>query len=146
MTAGYLLQWTGPLTVPGEPPADLAVAPNFERFDGLSQPPLENPAGSPPLQGSPNRPGFLPTPDEYTPGPLSGVVGVTGGQPLPVGNCIHRPPGDYTGAVAPSIQFRQGIGQRGPSELGTAQTATLSELTRIPPVPDDLLSILGAYG
>ncbi len=144
--------------VPGAPQADLAVASNFERFDGIEQPPLENPAADFPDSGgsmglgadygqSP-RPGQhnQPTGQTYTEGPLSGVVGVLGGQPLPVADAIHRPTGVTTLVNAPTIQFRQGVGQRGPSELGVAQTVTLSQLTNNPPEPGDLTSILAGWG
>lgn len=137
----------GMIVNPDLPQPELAVAANFERFDGLSQPQLQNPAGQPNVRGSDNRPGqSVVTPDVYTPGPISGVVGVTGGQPLPVADCIHRGAGDYTKSRTPSIQFMLGVGQHGPSELGVAQTVALSQITGNPPVPGDLTSILAGWG
>jgi len=147
--SGMLLQWAGPSVLPATPPPDLAVAPNFERFDGLEQPPLEGPAGNQRIvfyPGGPRPGASAPTPDEYTPGPISGVVGVIGGQPLPTSDRIHRPAGAFTSATAPSIQFRKGVGQHGPSELGVAQTLALSQITNNPPQPGDLTSILAGWG
>lgn len=151
-----LLQWVGPLEIPGSPPADLAVAPNFERFDGLDEPHLDNPAG---VQGDRSqggaaygpgpRPGQQnqPTGQEYTPGPITGLVGVLGGQPLPVSDRIHRPAGSYTGvATNVGLPHRLGIGQRGPSALGADQTVKLAEITNNPPQPGDLTAIIGGWG
>jgi hypothetical protein len=156
---------------------DLAVAANFERFDGLGPPPLASgpnpvggqaglpldaPAASDPSNGGTgfgadfgfNEPGHYPRPGQinqplgqvYTQGPLQGVVGTLGGQPLPVSDRIHRPEGDYTKAKAPTIQWRLGVGQKGPSELGLAQTVTQSEFTNNPPVPGELTGILAGLG
>ena len=131
------------LIVPGAPQPDMAVAPNFERFDGLSQPPLDNPAGQPGVTGSASRPGGWVTPDEYTPGVISGVVGTVGGQPLPVADwqtsTAHQQQATYTPSRTPSVQFRLGDGQ---ANQGVAQTVQLSEITNNPPVPGDLTSIL----
>lgn len=140
--------------VPGSPQADLAVAPNFERFDGIDQPPLDHPGFDDPAGGATGasygespRPGGTnqPTGQVYTEGPLSGVVGVLGGQPLPTADRIHRPTGVTTLVSAPTIQFRQGAGQRGPSELGVAQTVSLGQITSNPPEPGDLQSILAGW-
>lgn len=146
-------------TTPNELPAesvspDLFIAPNFERFDGLGQPPLENPAtqsestrlGSVYGGGGP-RPGQLDQPDGqvYTAGALVGVVGTIGATPLPVEDWKYRS-GGYTGAVAPSIQFRLGVGQHGPSELGAAQTTALAQLTDNPPEPGSLDAIIAGLG
>lgn len=143
--------------VPGSPQADLAVAPNFERFDGIDQPVLDNPAadvadgasgGSLGADYNPTpRPGQTNQPigQVYTEGPLSGVVGVLGGQPLPVADRIQRPAGVTTLVNAPTVQFRMGIAQRGPSELGVAQTVALGQITSNPPEPGDLQSILSGW-
>ena len=143
MPAGALLlgNVTGPIPVPQSAPVDLAVASDFERFDGLT--PLDHPAGQPGVAGSANRPGqSQTTPDVYTPGPIAGVVGTLGGQPLPVSDRIHRGPGQTQEVNTPQMQWRLGVGQVGPSSLGVAQTVALSEITSSPPVPGDLTSIL----
>ena len=150
--AGFLL---GDLPQP-----ETAVAPNFERFDGLM--PLDHPATEDPesgphgggadyvwnVAGHSPRPGQSDQPDGqvYTPGPLSATVGTLGGQPLPVSNRIFKETGNYTRSRTPSIQTRLGVGQHGPSELGVAQTVQLSEITNAPPQPGDLTSILAGLG
>jgi hypothetical protein len=138
-----------PRVVPTTPPVDLAVAENFERFDGFE--PLDHPATQDGLTrpqigvtGSP-RPGQGTTPlaeQVYTPSELFRPVGVVGGQPLPVSDRIHRPPGAYTPGRGLTIQWRLGVGQHGPSALGAAQTVQLSEITNNPPQPGDLTSII----
>ena len=161
MTAYLFTGAVTQLIVPGTPPADMAVAPNFERFDGLE--PLDHPAAEDPdssgaggagsaygwdVAGHSPRPGQADQPmnQVYTPGPLAGVVGVLGGQPLPnahwrADTAIQRASAP-TLVRAPSVQWRLGVGQRGPSELGVAQTVTQSEITNNPPQPGDLTSIL----
>jgi hypothetical protein len=146
MPAG-LLATIGPRVVPQSPPTDQAVAYNFERFDGFE--PLDHPAGERlvlPADGP--RPGQQATPlaeQTYTPSTLARPVGVVGGQPLPVAPCIFRPPGDYTAAKAPTVQWRLGVGQAGPSSLGVANTLQLNEITQNPPQPGDLASIVGGF-
>lgn len=157
MTAGYLLQWAGPLMVPGSAPADIAVADNFERFNGLE--PLANPASGPSPGGADygwDQPGGSPRPGQsntpladqvYTSSPVHGLANTLGGQPLPVADPLHRPPGSYTGVTNNvGLPHRLGSGGRGPSELGAAQTVQLSEITSNPPEPGDLLSIIGGWG
>ena len=140
-----LITAAGAIINPQVPQADLAVAPNFERFDGLA--PLAPPVSwerTAYYQGGP-RPGeSAPTALVYTPGPLSATVGTVGGQPLSpiVGTRILRGPGGYTPSVAPTVQYRLGVGQAGPSALGAAQTVQLSEITNAPPVPGDLSAII----
>lgn len=156
--AGMLLLNRGiPGAIPQLPPEgnqpDLNVAANFERFDGIDQPALEHPAGT--LDGNPlgasygatPRPGALnqPSGQVYTPGAVSGVVGVLGGQPLPVADWRYHT-GEATLTTAPGIQFRQGVGQRGPSELGAAQTTMLAGITNNPPQPGDLSAIIAGVG
>ena len=144
-----------PTTVPAESQSpDLAIAANFERFDGLGQPPLENPAtasessqlGAVYGTNGP-RPGGLdqPTGQTYTEGALVGVVGTIGGAPLPVQDWKYHH-GDFTAAVSPGIQFRMGVGQRGPSELGAAQTTALGGITSNPPEPGSLANIIAGVG
>ena len=141
--------------VPSSGAPDLAVGANFERFDGLSQPPLDHPAAQDPMYGgrgdveaygaSP-RPGQKnqPVGQEYTPGPISGVVGVVGGQPLPVAPWLYKQKvGAYTPSKTHSIQHRLGQGQ---AYQGVAQTVALSEITDNPPQPGDLTMILAGLG
>lgn len=135
-------------TVPSAPPPDMAVAENFEVFDGLE--PLDAPAGRQRTDyyaGGP-RPGQTGGGNhEYTPGPLIGVRGVVGGMPLPVEYPLTgRPPGDYTRVGARTIQWRLGVGQRGPSELGAAQTTQLGIIEANPPQPGSLDAIIGGWG
>ena len=130
--------------VSGTPQPDMAVAPNFERFDGLEIPDT-NPAIFGKDYGASPRPGQHDQPlgQVYTPGVLRGTVGVVGGQPLPVrawesseDSAYLR---GYTPSKTPSIQHRLGNGQ---ANQGVAQTVILSEITASPPVPGDLTSIL----
>ena len=147
----------GQIISPLVPQGELAVAPNFERFDGLEIP-NTNPATADPMSsgtgtgadygfdqlGHYPRPGAMNTPvseQVYTTGPLVGVVGTVGGQPLGlvVGDRINRSTGDYTRSKTHSIQFRKGVGQ---NNQGAAQTVALSEITNNPPQPGDLSSII----
>lgn len=160
MTA-ILLNWAGKdLVVPGNPPIDLAVAPNFERFSGVENSPvLDHPATSRPddttgtgaaygwgEMGRYPRPGQIDQPigQVYTAGPLAGTVGTVGGQPLPTSPRITRPAGNYTGVIAPTVQWRLGVGQN--PAAGAQQTVALSEITSNPPVPGDLTSIIAGLG
>jgi hypothetical protein len=142
--------------VPAEPQADVAVADNFQRFDGVNvlgdnydaHPPVlglnYDTAGSP-------RPGQANSPLSeivYTPGPNFGLVNTLGGQPLPVSNRIYKAPGDYTkGKFALINQFRLGKNKLGgQNNQGAAQTVALSEITNTPPVPGDLSAIIAGWG
>lgn len=198
-SAAILASNPGEIVSPAVPQTDYAVAPNYERFDGLAArngaggPRRSNPPGAPngmgaPPMGEPSGPAIVPGELDhpaaldplaggsggggaaygwghlggsprpggsdqplgqvYTEGPLQGVVGTLGGQPLAVvvGDRIHRPTGDYTHSKWPTIQGRLGVGQYGPSELGVAQTVALSEITNAPPVPGDLTAILAGLG
>lgn len=154
-----ILYPAGQIVNPDVPQLDLAVAPNFERFDGLDVPDT-NPAGKDSecddsvgqgwvygfdQPGQYPRPGAVGTPIDkqvYTPGPLKGVVGTIGGQPLAAAGTsdrIHRPTGGYTPSKTHSIQQRLGVGQ---ANQGAAQTVQLSEITSNPPQPGDLSSII----
>jgi hypothetical protein len=133
--------------VPQEPPAELAHAANFERFDGYEA--LVNNDGGTPVganYGATPRPGQRNQPlgQVFTRSALSRTVGTIGGQPLPVANWLYRVGRGYTpsrGASHP--QFRLGVGQ---NYQGVAQTVTLSEITNNPPVPGDLSGIIAGFG
>jgi len=137
----------GAYVVPSKPPAELAHATYFEAFDGLE-----------PLEGSNNggrlgatydssvpRPGQLNTPATslaYTRGPVVGIMGRLGGQPLPVADPRFRVGRGYTPSSNWAGNFQRthfGVGQ---NYQGVAQTVQLSEITGNPPVPGDLTGIL----
>lgn len=146
--AGAVLFNIGPWIVPAAGGTDLAVAPDFERFDGLTQ--LDNPAGQGrPMYGATGagnpRPGqSVDTAKVYTPGPISGVVGTLGGQPLPTSDRIHRAPGSYQASRGVgTMQFRLGVGQNNP---GVQQTVALSQITNNPPIPGDISGIIAGLG
>lgn len=158
MSGALLLNGGNPAAVVPVPEAspvpDLAIASNFERFDGLGQPPLDHPAGEVDGNRLGESYGASPRPGQhnqeegqvYTQGALVGVTGTIGGQPLPVRDWKYPTAGNYTGATAPGIQFRMGVGQRGPSELGAAQTVALAGITNNPPEPGDLSMIISGQG
>jgi hypothetical protein len=134
-------------TVPTQPPIELAIAENFQEFDGLNVPATNNtgeqPFGTP--YGATPRPGQLNTPQNeqtYTRGPMRGFVNTLGGQPLPVANWLYRTGRGYTPSVAGGIQHRLGVGQ---NYGGVSQTAIMSEITNNPPVPGDLSSIISGW-
>lgn len=144
----------GNYTVPQTPPAELAHAAYFEAFDGLE--PLVNNDQSyiggtaygkhGPDGGSDSPiPGFSNTPvsqQVYTRGPVAGITGRLGGQPLPVANCIYRVGRGYTEGANWLGAFQRthyGVGQ---NYQGPAQTTQLSEITNNPPVPGDLTGII----
>ena len=143
--AGILL-YTVPFIVPAEPgePLDRTVAANFERFNGLT--PLDTDHRGTTYYPSGPRPGQALTDETaltYTPGPLAGLTNTLGGQPLPVRAWEYRDAGDYTPARFANMQHRLGSGQ---NNQGVAQTVALANITNNPPQPDDLLTIIGAYG
>ncbi len=128
-----------PFIVPGTPPEDMAVAPNFERFDGLA--PLDKPTGRDPGTRSD---GTTPVAQQtYTRSAWDAITGTVGGQPLPVADPIHRPEGASTPAYAISTQFRGGAGQ---ANQGVAQTVALADIANNPPTVGDLTSILAGWG
>lgn len=155
--ASVLLVPPGQIVSPLVPQTQNAVAANFERFDGLTLP-TTNPAGAQDgdaiglgwaygfdQPGRYPRPGAVDTPPQdqtYTPGPLRGVVGTVGGQPVELTTRNRQKENyraSYTKSRTPSIQFRKGVGQ---ANQGAAQTVTLSEITSNPPQPGDLTSII----
>lgn len=155
--SGMLLNWAGPdLVVPSSAPADLAVAPNFERFDGLEIPET-NPSTLDPESavyafgypyGHTPRPGLASTPvgeQTYTRGAIPGVVGTVGGQPLPVAAMLQgaRPEGQTQDVNEYNTQRRLGVGQ---AYQGVAQTVQLGMITNNPPEPAGMEAILGGWG
>ena len=137
MTQALLVGGTG--FIADEPQTASPVAPNFERFDGLT--PLDQPVHDNPYGAANPRPGGGGTPSDrvYTRGPLAGVVGTLGGQPIPAKCGVYKHEGDYTPSSNIGVQFRLGVGQ---GYQGVAQTVALSEITSNPPEPGDLTSIL----
>ena len=136
----------GQYVVPTEPPAEVAHATYFEAFDGLE--PLVNNDQSVSIAtsyGPTPRPGWAPTPvaqQTYTRGPLIGVMGRLGGQPLPVASWEYRVGRGYTegaNALGNFQRMHYGVGQ---NYQGAAQTTQLSEITNNPPVPGDLSGII----
>ena len=136
------------LIVPQDPPPDLRVAANYEKFDGTEQ--LDNPAFWDPISGqqfsfdyAPSPvPGFGATkPDEqvYTRGPNKSLVNTLGGQPLPVLQWNYQPTGSYTPAGT-----RQYGGPKMGKQMyaGAAETVFFADLQSSPPVPGDLASII----
>jgi hypothetical protein len=142
-----------------DPNPDLKVAANFERFDGLDVP-ADHPGTTADIYDSTpssaqygwNELGHYPRPGAvdqpfgqvFTQGALRGLTNTIGGQPLPVRDWKYQADGrdGYTGSRFPTVQFRQGVGQRGPSELGAAQTVVLGGITNNPPEPGDLSAII----
>ncbi len=128
-----------PFIVPGAPPEDMAVAPNFERFDGLA--PLDKPTGrNPGTRTNGTTPVDLQT---YTRSAWDAVTGTVGGMPLPVADPLHRPEGSSTPAYPVNMQYRGGVGQ---ANQGVAQTVQLATLANNPPAAGDLSSILAGWG
>jgi len=147
-----LLLGFGGFKVPTVPQPDIAVAANFERFDGLDVP-ATNPATAQPDKATPvgvqktplqyrPRPGGADTPPSeqtYTQGALRGLTNTLGGQPLPVRDWKYSGGRAYTPGRTHSIQHRLGDGQ---NNGGAAQTVALSQITGNPPVPGDLSGII----
>lgn len=127
--------------VPARPPADLAVAANYERFDGLE--PLDHPAGMVPFGSygpAPRTPGITPPAEQtYTPGPQSALVNTLGGQPLPVAPWDDNHARGYTPAPAKVIGGPK-MGRQ--LNNGIAETVFFADLQSNPPVPGDLASII----
>lgn len=138
----------GQYVVPSQPPAELAHAANFEAFDGLE--PLVNNPQARYVEGPVQTPGAGGTPvaqQAYTTGPIPGIMGRLGGQPLPVADW-HFPAGrGYSPSTnwAGDFQTRpnRGVGQ---NYQGMAQTVQLSQITGNPPVPGDITGIIAGFG
>lgn len=146
MAVAALLLAQRQATIPAEPPVAMAVAPNYEVFTP-DAPALAQPVtGQLPITGSPQAPGAarFDGPATYTPAGSGGLTNVLGGEPpLATNYRLHRSPGAYTHANAPTIQLRLGVGQQGPSSLGVAQTIEQATLLKNPPTPaNDLLRIV----
>lgn len=142
MAGGLLTQWAGgdAWMVPGRPPDDLAVATNFERFDGLE--PLAGHNPGPPPKPSRTDGSTPQAAQTYTPSPVGRLTNTIGGQPLPTSDRIHRGPGVTTLVNTPSMQQRLGVGQ---DATGVAQTVALAGLTNNPPQPGDISAIIAGH-
>lgn len=108
-------------SVPTQPGPENAVAPNYERYDGLesfphvpSTPLGDYPAGPAPGQRETRKGGV---------GGIEGAVGTVGGMPLPVAEPMHRSQMGYTTASTFSTQANFGpVGMApgfGGSSMGT---------------------------
>lgn len=132
-------------TIPGTTtPVPTATGVNYEVFTPTGPAPEQPVIGQAALTGSPNRPGA----SRYD-GPRTGAQGAPGltntlgGQPLlSTSDRIHRPPGAYTPAKAPTYRLRKGVGQKGPSELGIGQTVAQATRNANPPAGQSLLSMI----
>src|SRR5215472_9126528 len=129
--------------VPATPQPDVAVAANYERFDGLE--PLANNESGVPFGANyyPSAiPGHVNTPvpqQSYTRSPSGGVVGTVGGQPLPIGQWNYRGPGDYSRAGTRTV----GGPKRGQQWYrGQSETVFFAELQANPPEPGSLSAII----
>jgi hypothetical protein len=128
--------------VPTTPPADMAVAANYERFDGLE--PLDNRPGlvpfGAPYAPAPRDPGQTPVAGQgYTRGPVPGLTNTLGGQPLPVAHWADGHPRGYTPAPARLIGGPK-TGRQ--NYQGAAETVFFADLQSNPPQPGDLASII----
>lgn len=140
--AGVLIAGSRP--VPSTPPVETAVAPYYERFDGLEaigQVPGNGVTSTPfgVSYGEAPDPGRLNAPFTLGHG-IAGKVGSVGASPLPVADRIHR-----MGAVSVHVsqlttQFRHGPG--GSGFQGIAQTLAMTEIQQNLPEPDQLSSII----
>jgi hypothetical protein len=145
--------------VPPDPQLDDAVAPNFQRFDGVDGPEDNYDAHGAKVGAfeygyrgpKPGADGSPLADIVYTPGPHFGITNVVGGQPWPVAD--WQPDGSVTpdvtrgftpGKTYRSPQFWLGkAGLGGQKNNGVEQTLALGEITSNPPVPGDLASIIG---
>ena len=126
--------------VPAEPPADRAVAANFERFDGFER--LDHPGGE--ANAGSRTDGETPLAQQtFTPAGQDGLVNTLGGQPLPVGSWQ---PGAHVSrdflSAAPPVRLL-GDGQ---ANQGFAQSVRLGEISDNPPQAGDITSIIAGWG
>lgn len=144
---GSLLAATGQI-VPRDPPLQSAVAPNYERFDGLDeigQVPgngiISTPFGV--SYGESPDPGRVNAPFTLGHG-IAGKVGSVGASPYPVAtqNGPNRTAETLRSSVSVSqltTQFRMGPG--GSGFQGIAQSVQMTEIQQGLPAPDPLASI-----
>lgn len=132
----------------GGPQLDRTVDSNFERFDGLG--PMDSSQAGVrgytyfPEGPRPGQSGSELTEQVYTPGPLNGLTNTLGGQPYIAADWKWRSIAGYTPAnYAQTMQYRFG---QGTNSQGADQTTYLAGITNNPPQPDDLESIIGAFG
>lgn len=143
--SGVLVAGSKP--VPATPPLQSAVAPYYERFDGLDE---IGQTGDPSVvsvalgvsYGEQPDPGRLNAP--FTPGRgIAGKVGSVGASPAPVAtqwgpSAALRVPRETVHVSQLTTQLRMGPGGQAP---GLAQTITMTEVQRNLPQPDDLSAI-----
>ena len=128
--------------VPATPPLETAVAPNYERFDGLEEFPSMVPTALGTSYGPTGRPGQLNTESPITRG-IEGLVGSVGAAPYPVDNALKKSTGFATERVSVlTTQFNRGPGGANP---GYAATALMSDLAANPPQVDQMSSIFTSF-
>jgi hypothetical protein len=174
MAAALLLGFGG-FVVPGVAQPDLAVASNFERFDGLDIP-ADHPAsdgadgdftstgaiygigtpdntpGAVPVQVHPT--GKYPRPGQLDDPPANGNQVYTPGPLRGLTNTLGGQPlkvadwkfrGERQYTPSRTSSIQHRLGD-GQAYQGAAQTVQLSEITGSPPVPGDLSGIIAGQG
>lgn len=132
------------LIVPATPQPDMAVAANYERFDGLI--PLDNNPGGVPFGDdvyghAPRDSGQTPISEQvFTHAVNGGLVNTLGGQPLPVRQWSGTPGGRTFTPAGSKLIGGPKMGHQ--MTTGIAETVFFGELQQSPPVPGDLLSII----
>lgn len=148
MAIAARLQAQAEAAIGTQTPVPVAVGSNYEIFTPTAPQPAQPVPGQAGLTGSPNRPGqaqYL-GPEVFANG-MGGLTNVEGGEPLiSTSDRIHRPPGAYTLVRAPSYRLRKGVGQKGPSSLGIAQTIEQATRNTNPPGGQSLLSMIAGLG
>ncbi len=139
--AGVLI--AGSNAVPSTPPVEEAVAPYYERYDGLE------PIGQVPGNGVISTPFGVSYGEQPDPGRLNapftrgngiaGKVGSVGASPLPVADRIHRMGAESVKVSQLTTQFRMGPGSSG--FQGIAQSVSMTEIQQGLPSPEGLSSI-----
>ena len=127
--------------VPSSAPLEDFVATDFERFDGMADPPeagLSNPLGEEYASPRPGQANF----SQHDLGvAIPGKVGSVGATPLPVADCIKKPENEMNAPSVgsqPTTQFNLGPGGAAP---GLDKSLFLQFVNDNPPQPDSLGSI-----
>ena len=135
---------------PTTPPLRANVAADYERYDGLDQRQGDTPENAVLTTALGRSYGETPAPGRinapYTrPNGIAGKVGSVGASPLPVAAAVHRDPREMRSTRVSQLttQYRHGPGAK---PGGLAQTIAMTEITRNPPQPGDLTSILAGLG